>query len=51
MLVAELKSADGNMAKAARNLGLTERQIGLRVKHYNIDFKRFRAAGRTMTAT
>jgi hypothetical protein len=30
------------MAAAARNLGLTERQIGLRVKRFNIDFKRFR---------
>lgn len=42
MIVAELKSSDGNMARAARNLGITERQIGLRVKHYNIDYKRFR---------
>ena len=42
MIVAELKTCDGNMAKAARNLGLTERQMGLRVKLYNIDFKRFR---------
>lgn len=42
MIVAELKNCDGNMAKAARTLGITERQIGLRVKHYNIDFKRFR---------
>ena len=42
MIVAELKSADGNMAAAARRLGLTERQMGLRVKRYNIDFKRFR---------
>ena len=42
MIVAELKSCDGNMARAARNLGITERQIGLRVKHYNIDYKRFR---------
>jgi len=43
MIVAELKSCQGNMAKAARTLGLTERQIGLRIKHYNIDYKRFRA--------
>jgi Nif-specific regulatory protein len=42
MIVGELKNSEGNMAKAARILGLTERQIGLRVKHYNIDFKRFR---------
>lgn len=42
MIVAELKSCEGNMAAAARNLGLTERQMGLRVHRYNIDFKRFR---------
>jgi Nif-specific regulatory protein len=42
MIVAALKACDGNMARAARNLGLTERQIGLRVKRFGIDFKRFR---------
>jgi Nif-specific regulatory protein len=45
MIVAELKACDGNMAKAARNLGITERQIGLRVKRFGIDFKRFRGDG------
>jgi Nif-specific regulatory protein len=42
MIVAELKVCDGNMAAAARRLGLTERQIGLRVQRFGIDFKRFR---------
>jgi Nif-specific regulatory protein len=42
MIVAELKTCEGNMAAAARRLGLTERQIGLRVQRYRIDFKRFR---------
>jgi Nif-specific regulatory protein len=42
MVVAELKNCDGNMAAAARALGLTERQMGLRVKRLGIDFKRFR---------
>ena len=42
MIVAELKTCDGNMAAAARKLGLTERQMGLRVKKLGIDFKRFR---------
>jgi Nif-specific regulatory protein len=42
MIVAELKTCDGNMAAAARKLGLTERQMGLRVKRLSIDFKRFR---------
>ena len=42
LIVSELKANEGNTAAAARNLGLTERQIGLRVKHFGIDFKRFR---------
>jgi Nif-specific regulatory protein len=42
LIVAELKASDGNMAAAARRLGITERQIGLRVKGLGIDFKRFR---------
>jgi len=49
MIVAELKGCDGNMAAAARKLGLTERQMGLRVKRLNIDFKRFRR-GETASA-
>jgi len=44
MIVAEVKACDGNMAAAARRLGITERQIGLRVKSFAIDFKRFRRA-------
>ncbi|HEX9046156.1 MAG TPA: sigma 54-interacting transcriptional regulator [Verrucomicrobiae bacterium] len=42
MIIAELKASDGNMAAAAHKLGLTERQIGLRVKKLGIDFRRFR---------
>jgi Nif-specific regulatory protein len=37
-----LKSSRGNMAKAARALGITERVMGLRVKKHNIDPQRFR---------
>jgi Nif-specific regulatory protein len=37
-----LKASRGNMAKAARSLGLTERVMGLRVKRYGIDPVRFR---------
>jgi Nif-specific regulatory protein len=36
-----LKSSRGNMAKAARLLGITERRMGLRVQKYGIDPKRF----------
>jgi len=42
MLVEAIKSARGNMAKAARGLGISERLIGLRVAKYGIDFRRFR---------
>jgi Nif-specific regulatory protein len=42
MIVAELKACDGNMARSARALGLTERQMGLRVKKLRIDYRRFR---------
>jgi len=37
-----LKSSRGNVAKAARNLGVTERVMGLRVRRYAIDPKRFK---------
>jgi len=37
-----LKNANGNMAKAARKLGLTERMIGVRAQKYKIDYRRFR---------
>jgi Nif-specific regulatory protein len=33
------------MAAAARTLGVTERVMGLRVKRYGIDARRFRSAG------
>lgn len=42
MLMDALKVCRGNKTKAARILGITERIIGLRVKKYGIDPKRFR---------
>jgi Nif-specific regulatory protein len=42
MLLDALKSSRGNMAKAARALGITERLMGLRVAKHGIDFRRFR---------
>lgn len=42
MLVDALKTAGGNKARAARALGISERVIGLRVKKYQIDPRRFR---------
>lgn len=42
MILAALKAAHGNKAKAARALGLTERLMGIRVKKHGIDWRAFR---------
>jgi Nif-specific regulatory protein len=44
LILDALKSSRGNMAKAARTLGVTERVMGLRVNHYGIEPKRFRTS-------
>jgi Nif-specific regulatory protein len=43
LLVEALKSSRGNMAAAASTLGITERIMGLRVRAYRIDARRFRS--------
>ncbi len=43
LLLDALKSAKGNAAQAARALGISERVMGLRIKKYGIDYKRFRS--------
>lgn len=42
MIIEELKVTQGNVAQAARQLGLTERIMGLRVKKFGIQPRRFR---------
>jgi Nif-specific regulatory protein len=42
MIVEALKTSRGNMARAARTLGITERLMGLRVAKHGIDPRRFR---------
>lgn len=42
MIIDTLKQTYGNRAKAARLLGITERQMGLRVDRYEIDVRRFK---------
>jgi Nif-specific regulatory protein len=42
MILDALKSARGNMAKAARQLGISERLMGLRIRKHSIDPRRFR---------
>jgi Nif-specific regulatory protein len=45
LLMDALKSAKGNMARAARMLDITERIMGLRIKKHGIDPKSFRTRG------
>lgn len=42
LLLDALKSSRGNMAKAARELGISERIIGLRVKKHGIDLQKLK---------
>jgi len=42
IIIEELKRCRGNMAKAARALGMTERIMGLRIARYGIDPGLFR---------
>ena len=42
MLVEALKHSHGSMAEAAKSLGITERMIGLRIKKYKINPRKFR---------
>ncbi len=42
MIVEAIKHARGNMAEAARLLGITERVMGLRVRKHGINVKRFK---------
>jgi len=42
LIVDALKAARGNKAKAARELGISERIMGLRVRKHGIDARRFR---------
>ncbi len=44
LILDALKSSRGNMAQAARALGITERIMGLRVTRYGIEPKRFRTS-------
>lgn len=45
IILEELKKTRGNMAKAARSLGITERVMGLRVVRHEIDPRRFKQKG------
>lgn len=42
MIMEALKLSNGNISEAAKDLGLTERIMGLRIKKYNINVKKFK---------
>lgn len=42
MIIEALKRTKGNMSRAAIQLGLSDRIMGLRVKKFNIDYRKFR---------
>ena len=42
LIVEALKASKGNMAAAARSLGITERRMGLRLERYGIDWRVYR---------
>ncbi len=42
LIVEALKMHKGNMAAAAKRLGITERQMGLRVRYYALDWRSYR---------
>jgi Nif-specific regulatory protein len=42
LIVEALKISGGNMAAASRRLGISERQMGLRVHHYGINWRIYR---------
>jgi len=44
MLVEALKASQGNITQAARELGLTKRIMGLRLKKFELDYRTFRQA-------
>jgi Nif-specific regulatory protein len=44
MIVESLKNSRGNRAKAAKELGISERIMGLRVEKYRIDAREFKTA-------
>ena len=53
MIVEALKSARGNMAEAARKLGISERIMGLRVARFHVDLEKLRCtpgSGRSTSA-
>ena len=51
MILDTLVGTRGNLVKAAEMLGITERMMGLRIKKYDIDAKRFKVDRGTLKST
>ena len=51
MILDTLVGTRGNLVKAAELLGITERMMGLRIKKYDIDAKRFKVDRGTLKST
>jgi Nif-specific regulatory protein len=49
LIVEALKITDGNMAAAARRLGITERKMQLRVRYYGVNWRQYRSLKTTET--
>ncbi|NTV01775.1 MAG: sigma 54-interacting transcriptional regulator [Chlorobiaceae bacterium] len=43
MIIEALKRTKGNMSRAAAQLGLSDRIMGLRMKKFNVDYRKFRS--------
>ncbi|MEO0034057.1 MAG: hypothetical protein RLZZ501_80 [Pseudomonadota bacterium] len=44
MIVEALKTSNGNVGEAAKELGLTRRMLGVRMERHNLNYKSFRGA-------
>ena len=42
MIMEALKRTKGNMSRAAAQLGLSDRIMGLRIRKFDIDYRKFR---------
>jgi transcriptional regulator with GAF, ATPase, and Fis domain len=51
LILNALRSSNGNKAQAARNLGITERLMGIRVKRLGIDWRSLRVRQRIADRT
>lgn len=51
LIIDAIKETSGNLSKAAKRLGLTERIMGLRIRKFKVDYRAFRYEGKDSTVT